>query len=104
MILSGCKNPRANWPKVETENLEPLREKFPGAIIGNMNLVGSNCSLGTKATLKRSTIGNFCKIADRVKIISSVLIEQDTELQSALEQENDIIFKHICYDGDGDDD
>jgi len=135
MILSGCKNPTSNWPKVETENLEPLRKKFSGAIIGNMNLVGSNCSLGTKATLKRSTIGNFCKIADRVKIIGSVLmdhvtieagctlincvvgahcvigadcklnqvlIEQETNLQSELEQENDIIFKHISYDGDGD--
>jgi len=134
MILSGCKNPTSNWPKVETENLQPLRNKFPGAIIGNMNLVGSNCSLGTKAVLKRSTIGNFCKIADRVKIIgcvlmdhvtieagsslincvvgahcvvgadcnlNQVLVEQETNLQPELKQENDIIFKHICYDGDG---
>lgn len=60
------------------------------------SIVGKDCELGEKATMKKSVIGARCKIKEKVKIVSSivmenVLIDAGSSIQGCIISNNVII-------------
>ena len=70
------------------------------AAVGNWSIIGTNSSLGDRASVKRSVVGPNCSIGSNTKIINSILHE-GCKLGDGCHVQNSILCRGVTVSQKG---
>jgi len=81
-------------------DMKPKVHQFPKSQVDSESILGDNCELLNKVSVRQSVIGNNCKLTDKVKISNSVIMEnvqigKDCVIQNSIICSN-VTIEDVC--------
>lgn len=77
-LVTYCEANRQVAKKIAAENAEKASVSRPGQQASTDSLVGESVTMGEKAVIKSSAVGDHCNIKEHVKITNSVVMDHVT--------------------------